>query len=108
MKGFESIIMNGHNLSSGLVSLHFVLKLSSYVTFVCICLNSLLTLSLTLNSSLFAVNYSYLCLHLLKIVFRRLSREHLAEGFGLSVVTKTTPPLPRKRLSMYALSRERV
>jgi hypothetical protein len=28
--------------------------------------------------------------------------------FGLSVVTKTTPPLYRKRLSMYALLRERV
>jgi hypothetical protein len=54
------------------------------------------------------VNCFYLCLHLLKRVFRQPSREHLVEGFGLSVVTKTTSPLCRKRLSMYALSRERV
>jgi hypothetical protein len=51
---------------------------------------------------------SYLCLHLLKIFFRRPSREHLVEGFDLSVVKKTTPPLRRKRLSIYAFSRERV
>jgi hypothetical protein len=54
------------------------------------------------------LNCSYLCLRLLKTVFRQPSREHLVEGFGLPVVTKTTPPLCRKRLSMYALSRERV
>jgi hypothetical protein len=79
------------DLSSGSVSLHSLLKLSSCVTFACICLNCF-----------------YLCLQLLQTVFRQPSREHLVEGFGLSVVTKTTPPLCRKRLSMYALSRERV
>jgi hypothetical protein len=46
--------------------------------------------------------------HLLKTVFRQPSREHLVEWFGLSVVTKTTPPFCKKRLSRYALSRERV
>jgi hypothetical protein len=51
---------------------------------------------------------SYLCLHLLMTVFRQPSREHLFEGFVLSVVTKNTPPLCRKYLSIYALSCERV
>jgi hypothetical protein len=54
------------------------------------------------------LNCFYLCLHFLKTVFRQPSREHLVERFGVSVVTKTTPPLCRKRLSIYALSRERV
>jgi hypothetical protein len=50
----------------------------------------------------------HLCLHLLKTIFRQPSREHLVEGFGLSVVMKTTPPLCREHLSVYSLSRERV
>jgi hypothetical protein len=32
----------------------------------------------------------YLCLHLLETVFRELNRRNHIEGFGLSVVTKTT------------------
>jgi hypothetical protein len=36
--------------------------------------------------------------HPLKRVFRELNTEHLIEGLSLSVVTKTTPPLCRKRL----------
>jgi hypothetical protein len=57
---------------------------------------------------LLTLNCSYPCLHLLKTVFRQPSREHLVEGLGLSIVTKTTPPLCSKRLSMYALARQRV
>jgi hypothetical protein len=42
----------------------------------------------------------HLCLHLLKTAFSELNRRHLIEGFCLSVVTKTTPPFCRTRLSM--------
>jgi hypothetical protein len=59
--------------------------LSLYLLCVCICL-ALSGLKSTSNP--------------LKTVLRRLSRDHLIEGFCLSVVTKTTPPLCRKRLSI--------
>jgi hypothetical protein len=89
------------NLFSGSVSLHFLLKLSSCAPL----LVSVLTVRrLSLLDSLTVP----ICLHLLKTIFRQPSREHLVEGLGLSVVTKTTPPLCRKRLSIYALWHERV
>jgi hypothetical protein len=69
-----------------------------------VCLSTLDWLSYFSDSSFPTLN----CPYLLKTVFRQPSRKHLVEGFGLSVVTKTTPPLCRKRLSMYALWRERV
>jgi hypothetical protein len=94
-----------------LVQYHFTSYLIVYslVVFLPLTVCRLLTDSPILQIILLQLfNSSSLCLHLLKTVFRQLSREHLVEGFGLSVVTKTTPPLCRKRLSMYALSRERL
>jgi hypothetical protein len=76
------------------------------ISLLTVCLSILDWLSCSSGSSSPSLNCSYLCLHLLKTVFRQQSREHFVEGFSLSVVTKTTLPLCRKRLSMYALSRE--
>jgi hypothetical protein len=66
-----------------LVRYHFLLKLSSYVTFVCIS-SFLRILSVYASASVFTVflNCPYLCLHLLKTVFRQPSREHLLEPFS--------------------------
>jgi hypothetical protein len=47
-----------------------------------------------------------ICVCISKTVSRQPSREHLVDGFDLSVVTKTTPLFCRKRLLMYSLSRE--
>jgi hypothetical protein len=90
-----SSICFGPHLSGVFLALLALICSALLLALVCFCL------FLTLNCS-------YLCLHLFKTVFRQPSREHLVELFGLSVVTKTTPPLRRKRLSLYALSRERV
>jgi hypothetical protein len=60
-----------------------------------------LSVSVLTVSRLSLLNCSYLCLHLLKTVFRQPSREHFIEGFSLFVVTKMTPPLCRKRLYMH-------
>jgi hypothetical protein len=60
------------------------------------------------NSLSFLHCCSYLCLHLLKTFLSQPSREDLFEGFGLSVLTKNTPPLCTKGLLMLALSCERV
>jgi hypothetical protein len=111
-------------IASGSVSLRFLHKLSSCVTFVCIT-SLLLTLSVSASASVLTtcifLNSPYLCLHLLKTAFCQPSREHLVDNFNFlysvttvaSVLVTTETPLlkllfPWQRSVTYTLPREYV
>jgi hypothetical protein len=87
-----------------LVRYHF----TSYIIVYILAVSLLLTDCFALQIVLLPLLTVPICVCSSLRVFRQASREHLVEGFGLSVVTKTTPPLCRQRLSICALSRERV
>jgi hypothetical protein len=73
-------------MSCDLASLHFLIKLSSRVTFVCTCVSFLPLHSYSLYWYLHLSSVSLLtvpiCLHILETVSRQPSREHLVEPFN--------------------------